>query len=183
MQPIPGTERTIPCDTLLLSIGLIPENELSTRAGVELSRVTNGPVVDNTLSTNLPGIFACGNVLHVHDLVDNVTAEALNAGANAAVYAKGSRVHTGTALDVKPQAPVRYTVPSLIYPEDQEDVTIKFRVAAPTDNSHVLVKSGDTIVYEGKKNRNLIPSIMEEVKIKKEQLSGLTEPLVVSVLS
>ncbi|MEG1431855.1 MULTISPECIES: NAD(P)/FAD-dependent oxidoreductase [Eubacterium] len=183
MRIVPGSERTIPCDTLLLSIGLIPENELSKRAGVSLNPVTNGPLVDDTLSTNLPGIFACGNVLHVHDLVDNVTAEALEAGANAAAYAKTKATHSGASLAVTAEKPVRYTVPSTLYPEDCSEVVVKFRVGAPVESGHVRIKSGDTVVFEERRNRNIIPSIMEEVKLKQEQLSGLCDPLVVTVVS
>ncbi|MGL4284109.1 MAG: NAD(P)/FAD-dependent oxidoreductase, partial [Eubacterium aggregans] len=148
MHIIPGSERTIHCDTLLLSIGLIPENKLSKRAGFSLNPVTNGPLVDDTLSTNLPGIFACGNVLHVHDLVDNVTAEALEASANAAAYAKTKATHSGASLAVTAEKPVRYTVPSTLYPEDCSEVVVKFRVGASVESGHIRITSGDTVVFK-----------------------------------
>ena len=104
-KPIPGTEEHIPCDTLLLSVGLIPENELSKAVGVELSPVTNGPQVNESLETSIPGVFACGNVLHVHDLVDYVSEEAQQAGKHAAAYVQGQREVQGREIPLKPQAP------------------------------------------------------------------------------
>ncbi|MDO5434061.1 NAD(P)/FAD-dependent oxidoreductase [Eubacterium sp.] len=181
LQPIEGTEETIECDTLLLSIGLIPENELSKKAGVKLNPVTNGPLVDDSLETSVDGIFACGNVLHVHDLVDNVTIEAEEAGANAARYAKAAKAKEGDALAVKPEGLVRYTVPSKIYKGENDHVIVKFRVGRPVDSARAVITSGGEVVFESKKARKFIPSIMEEIKLKAEQLEALTEPLVVSV--
>ena len=181
LQPVEGTEETIECDTLLLSIGLIPENELSKKAGVELNPVTNGPLVDDSLETNVAGIFACGNVLHVHDLVDNVTMEAEEAGASAARYAKAAKAKEGDAIAVKPEGLVRYTVPSKIYKGENDHVIVKFRVGRPVDNARAVITSGGEVVFESRKDRKFIPSILEEIKLKAEQLEALTEPLVVTV--
>ena len=114
MRPIKETEKFINCDSLLLSVGLIPENELSEKAGIRINPITNGPIVDNKLQTNIPGIFACGNVLHVHDLVDNVTLESEEAGLRSVKYAKSeeeSNVYNRKIISIKN---VRYTVPNLI---------------------------------------------------------------------
>ena len=117
MKPIPGTEEQIPCDTLLLSVGLIPENELSKAVGVELSPVTNGPKVNESLETSIPGVFACGNVLHVHDLVDYVSEEAEQAGRHAAAFVvAGGKEQAALELPVKPEGAARYTVPVAISP-------------------------------------------------------------------
>ena len=118
LAPIPGTERVVPCDTLLLSVGLIPENELSVGAGVELDPRTRGAVVDQNLQTGAPGIFACGNVLHVHDLVDYVSQEAGTAGKNAAAYIKEGKTADAKTVEILPVDGVRYTVPK-IYPPDR----------------------------------------------------------------
>ncbi len=181
LQPIPGTEETIPCDTLLLSIGLIPENELSKKAGVELNPVTNGPLVNGGLETNVPGIFACGNVLHVHDLVDNVTMEAEEAGRHAAAYVKGQQTEVGEMVAVKAQAPVRYTVPAKIDQDCEETVTVKFRVGSPIECAKTVITSGETVIFESKKSKKYLPSIMEEIKLKPEQFKDVKEPLVVTV--
>ena len=118
-KPIPGTEERYTCDTLLLSCGLLPENELSKSAGVELSQVTSGPVVNDSLETSVAGIFACGNVLHVHDLVDFVSQEAAAAGKNAAVYIKaGEKDAQAVMLPISPEGGVRYTVPSFVRPSE-----------------------------------------------------------------
>ena len=141
-RPIPGTEEEYTCDTLLLSVGLIPENELSRGMGVELNPVTSGPKVNESLETNIEGVFACGNVLHVHDLVDFVSEEAATAGKNAAAYIKTQYTKTqqeltGEELDqtqrtiiLEPQNGVRYTVPTTIRPDQMpEELTARFRVA------------------------------------------------------
>ena len=130
-RPVKGTERFVPCDTLLLSVGLIPENELTREAEVLIDSVTQGADVDDSCMTKIPGIFACGNVLHVHDLVDNVTMEAEEAGASAARYAKAAKAKEGDALAVKPEGLVRYTVPSKIYKGENDHVIVKFRVGRP----------------------------------------------------
>lgn len=159
LQPIPGTEEIIPCDTLLLSIGLIPENEISSKAGVELNPATNGAIVNDRFETSVPGIFSCGNVLHVHDLADNVTAEAENAGKNAALYAK--QAHTEEPLDiikVTAEQPIGYTVPSTI--EKGKNASIFFRVRKPITLAEMVVSSGDQILFRGQP-RAYKPSIME----------------------
>lgn len=183
LQPIPGTEEIIPCDTLLLSIGLIPENELSKKAGVALNPVTNGPLVNECLETSVPGIFACGNVLHVHDLVDQVTKEAEDAGSFAAQYAKTAAPKNASAvISVTPQGAVRYTVPTTICPETTEPVKIKFRVGRPIDAAKIRITSGDTVIYESKKAKKFVPSIMESVNLAAAKLSEAGEEITVSVV-
>lgn len=128
-RPIPGTEMTYPCDTLLLSVGLIPENELSVLAGVEMNPTTNGPVVNESLETNVPGIFAAGNVLHVHDLVDFVSQEAGKAGEMAARYVLENIPESQNEIPVQTGGLVRYTVPTKIDPSRmEENTTVRFRV-------------------------------------------------------
>lgn len=176
-KPIPGTEEQIPCDTLLLSVGLIPENELSNKMKVEIERVTNGPVVNESLETNIEGVFACGNVLHVHDLVDYVSEEAKTAGANAAKYVKGERAEEkeGTEIKLIPTDGVRYTVPAVIRPECMEEkLTVRFRVGDVYKNSYVSVYFGEERVQH-KKKVVIEPGQMEQVVIKKEQLLSYPE--------
>ena len=170
-KPIPGTEERYACDTLLLSCGLIPENELSTAAGVTLSPVTNGPVVNESLETNLPGVFACGNVLHVHDLVDYVSEEAAKAGAAAAHYVKRELpAGCDREITLKPEGGVRYTVPATIRPDRVTDqVTVRFRVGEVYRNAFVSVYFDDTRILHRKK-RVLAPGEMEQVILTKESL-------------
>ncbi len=169
-RPIEGTEEYFPCDTLLLSCGLIPENELSRSAGVELSPLTNGPTVDESLETSIEGVFACGNVLHVHDLVDFVSEEASRAGKNAADYIKGKPASPGVPLDVKPGNGVRYTVPSRLYTESADDgVHIRFRVTGVFKGASIVVSSGDNELLR-RKGRIFVPSEMLDVVVKKENL-------------
>ncbi len=120
-KPVPRTERTIPCDTLLLSVGLIPENELSVQAGIELDPITNGPLIDHTLMTSLPGVFACGNVLHVHDLVDFVSEEAETAGTNAAAWTDAQATQSRRIITVKAGESVRYVLPQYVSPEKPQN--------------------------------------------------------------
>ena len=176
LRPIPGTEVRYPCDTLLLSVGLLPENELSRSAGVELSGVTRGPLVDEHLQTNVEGVFACGNVLHVHDLVDYVSQEAAAAGRAAAAFVAGSM-----ALESERTAPVvatggvRYTVPSRIDPRRMDDaVTVRFRVDNVYRDRYVSVYFGDERVQHRKK-RVLAPGEMEQVTLKRSQLAGVSD--------
>ena len=184
-KPIKGTEEYITCDTLLLSCGLIPENELSTGMGVELSPITSGPIVNESLETNIPGVFACGNVLHVHDLVDYVSEEAFKAGEKAAQYiealggagrdaaALASEADASRGIAIKGVNGVRYTVPSYVRPENMEDIlTVRFRVGAVYSNVNVVVKIGDTIVTKQKK-RTMAPGEMEQVKLKKVDVEML----------
>jgi NADPH-dependent 2,4-dienoyl-CoA reductase/sulfur reductase-like enzyme len=140
MMPIAGTEKDVDCDTLILSVGLIPENELSTMAGVKLDPITNGPIVDEYRMTNISGIFAGGNVVQVHDLVDNVSWESEIAGFNAARYAKGEKFQEG-AIKLIPGENIRYIVPQVI--SGKEDVTLYMRVKDPKEM--VMVKVGDVI--------------------------------------
>ena len=169
---IPGTEEEYSCDTLLLSCGLIPENELSKNMGVQMSPVTNGPVVDESLETNIPGVFACGNVLHVHDLVDFVSGEAAMAGEKAALYIKDELTakENGRKIEIKPVDGVRYTVPANIYPERMQDkLTVRFRVGKVFKNCYVSVYYGeDRIIH--KKRPVAAPGEMEEVILKKEDI-------------
>ncbi len=165
LAPIPGTERIVSCDTLLLSVGLIPENELSVAAGVELDPRTRGAVVDQSLQTGVPGIFACGNVLHVHDLADNVTTESERAGAAAAAYAlgNGANVETGPAgpgcqLTVSPAGIVGYALPGRITAVAL--TKLNFRVRRPVDSARVRILAGDEELLAGKV-RPFKPSVME----------------------
>ena len=172
LKPIPGTEEFYSCDTLLLSVGLIPENELSTGAGVALSRVTNGPVVNESLETNVPGIFACGNVLHVHDLVDYVSEEAAAAGRAAAVYLQQGEQREDKAIHINASGGVRYTVPSVIRPAHMpETLTVRFRVDNIYKNRFVSVYFGDTRVQHRKKTV-LAPGEMEQIVLKKADLEN-----------
>ena len=183
LKPIPGTEEKVPCDTLLLSIGLIPENELSKQAGVELNPLTNGPKVNDHLETSVPGIFACGNVLHVHDLVDQVTQEAEDAGSCAAQFVtEGKGDDVTDFIEVQPKGAVRYTVPSFIQRDSQGLIKLKFRVGRPVDSGRIKISSGDQILFESKKAKSLVPSIMENVRIKGDALKDIQEPVTVTVI-
>jgi NADPH-dependent 2,4-dienoyl-CoA reductase/sulfur reductase-like enzyme len=173
-KPIPGTEERYTCDTLLLSVGLIPENELSNKAGVKLSPITSGPIVNESLETNIPGIFACGNVLHVHDLVDYVSEEAEKAGANAAKYVKNGckDEEGGHIIEVKATDGARYTVPSTINVDKMDDLlTVRFRVGNVYKNCYVNVYFDDEQVQHLKK-RILAPGEMEQFIVQKKQLDG-----------
>ena len=165
LAPIPGTERIVPCDTLLLSVGLIPENELSVGTGVELDPRTRGAVVDQTLQTGVPGIFACGNVLHVHDLADNVTTESERAGAAAAAWALGSAEDTGAnaasascELTVSPAGIAGYALPGRITTVGL--TKLNFRVRRPVDAARVRILANGEELFAGKV-RAFKPSVME----------------------
>lgn len=162
LAPIPGTERVVPCDTLLLSVGLIPENELSVGAGVELDPRTRGAVVDQSLQTGVPGIFACGNVLHVHDLADNVTTESERAGAAAAAYALGGsadlKTGPGCQFTVSPAGIAGYALPRRITAVTL--TKLNFRVRKPVDAARVRILAGDKELFAGK-IRPFKPSVME----------------------
>jgi len=170
-KPIPGTEEEYSCDTLLLSVGLIPENELSRGMGVEMSRVTSGPVVNESLETNIAGVFACGNVLHVHDLVDFVSEEAATAGKNAAAYVKGERNgEGGREICLNPVDGVRYTVPvSINTARMDEELTVRFRVGAVFKNCYVSAYFDDERVIH-RKRQIVAPGEMEEIRLTKDQL-------------
>lgn len=164
LAPIPGTERVVPCDTLLLSVGLIPENELSVAAGVELDPRTRGAVVDQSLQTGVPGIFACGNVLHVNDLADNVTTESERAGAAAAAWALGAVgtaagvADAGCELTVSPAGIAGYALPGRITAVAL--TKLNFRVRRPVDAARVRILAGDEELFAGKV-RPFKPSVME----------------------
>ena len=194
----------IPCDTVLLSIGLIPENELSKKAGIELNPVTNGPKVDNALETSVKGIFACGNVLHVHDLVDQVTKEAEDAGTYAAEYAAecaaaqqaDAAVSTDaetaaeacgtsnaeTEIAVIPEGMVRYTVPTRICANRTPVTKIKFRVGRPVETAKIRITSGDKVIFESKKAKKFVPSIMENVNLTAAQLADVQDEIKVTLV-
>ena len=171
LKPIPGTEEHYTCDTLLLSCGLIPENELSQKAGVALSPVTKGPVVNEQLETDVPGVFACGNVLHVHDLVDYVSEEASAAGRHAAAYVKaGEPAEEHAGIPLVPEGGVRYTVPATIDPASMDEkLTVRFRVGAVKRNVFESVYvDGARIAH--KKRPIVAPGEMEQVILKKADL-------------
>ena len=176
--PIPGSEITFDCDTLLLSVGLIPENELSREAGIRLDPRTNGPVVDQRMQTTVPGIFACGNVLHVHDLVDYVSMEAAKAGRAAAEYVRGQE-HPPEALPIHCGPGIGYTVPQLLR-TGNEDLEISFRARSVMQNKVLVLRSGDRVLASVKKQK-LLPAEMEKIKVKKELLKDLTEELWLTV--
>ena len=172
-KPIPGTEVNYSCDTLLLSVGLIPENELSRSIGVDMNRVTSGPNVSDKLETSAEGIFACGNVLHVHDLVDYGSEEATLAGTNAAAYVRAEAGEKpGRRVEMKAENGVRYTVPQSLDPDNMRDqVTVRFRVADVYKDRFISVYyDGERVVH--RKKKVLAPGEMEQVVIKKESLSG-----------
>lgn len=184
LAPIPGTERIVPCDTLLLSVGLIPENELSVAAGVELDPRTRGAVVDQSLQTGVPGIFACGNVLHVHDLADNVTTESERAGAAAAAYALGggAETDTGCELTVSPAGIAGYALPGRITAVAL--TKLNFRVRRPVDTARVRILAGGKELFVGKV-RPFKPSVMESfplpAKVIKQALDLGASEIVLSV--
>ena len=179
-KPIPGTEEEYTCDTLLLSCGLIPENEISRGMGVDMNPVTSGPKVNESLETNIEGVFACGNVLHVHDLVDFVSEEAKTAGRNAAEYVKNLQSDTddeeksskedAADITLNPVEGVRYTVPSTINPAHMdENLTVRFRVGGVYKNCYVSAYFDDERVIH-KKRPVVAPGEMEQIKLTKEQL-------------
>ena len=171
-RPIKGTEEFYSCDTLLLSVGLIPENEISVAMGVELNPVTSGPKVNERLETSIEGVFACGNVLHVHDLVDFVSEEAAAAGKNAAMYVQEgeSASEQGRKIKLRPLAGVRYTVPETINPmRMDEKLTVRFRVGNVYRNCYISVYfDEERVLY--RKRQIVAPGEMEEIKLSKEEL-------------
>lgn len=167
---VEGTEEYVSCDTLLLSVGLIPENDVSKGIGVEMSNVTSGPIVNESLETNIEGVFACGNVLHVHDLVDYVTQESYNAGKCAAQYINGKN-KSENSIKIKGIEGVRYTVPSYINDENVEkEVMVRFRVGNVFKNEFISVYFDNERVMHIKK-RILTPGEMESVKLSKTLLT------------
>lgn len=189
-KPIPGTEQNIPCDTLLLSCGLIPENELSTKLDVSLSPVTGGPLVNESLETNVPGVFACGNVLHVHDLVDYVSEEAGRAGKFAAEYIRqtaGDGAGTASAADgsigipLIPSGGVRYTIPQSIRLSHMEDtLLVRFRVGSVFTDAVLTVTAGDTCLLRQKKKK-LAPGEMQQIILKKSAIPADAQSITICV--
>ena len=175
-KPIPGTEEYYSCDTLLLSVGLIPEDELSNGIGIEMEPVTSGPIVNESLETSVEGIFACGNVLHVHDLVDYVSEEARTAGKNAAKYIR-SEIDKSDQNQINLIATdgVRYTVPKYINVERMDDtLTVRFRVGSVYKNSFISVYyDGERMVH--RKKAVMAPGEMEQIKLEKEKLKQYKE--------
>ncbi len=166
-QPIPETFEYIPCDTLLLSCGLIPENELTKDAGITLDRITSGAVVDGDRETEIDGVFACGNVLHVHDLVDYVSEESAIAGKAAVRFIRGERVKS-VSVSVEAKGGVRYTVPQRI--TEIKNTRVYFRVADVYRDKKIVVRVGDNVLYE-KKKQKLAPGEMETVEITEKMIS------------
>ncbi len=178
-KPIPGTEEFYPCDTLLLSVGLLPENELSRQAEVPLSPVTNGPIVDENLETEVPGIFACGNVLHVHDLVDFVSEEAAQAGRAAAEYVQETQKLQKEEIQrecvpVQTAGGVRYAVPSRLHKKQHQAQKIRFRVSQVFGACKIQVYLNEELVLE-KKKRSAAPGEMEQILIPEKVLEAAGE--------
>ncbi len=165
LAPIPGTETVIPCDTLLLSVGLIPENELSKRAGVELSSLTGGAVVDESLMTSVPGVFSCGNVLHIHDVADWASFEGFAAGDNAARFAAG-RTGAGRSARVSAGPDIRYALPQIVS-LGASGVEWSFRVTRPLRDVRIAVKGRSSgKVYARKKFGRILPSELQKIKVR-----------------
>ncbi len=179
LQPIKGTEEYVPCDTLMLSVGLSPENELSKNSGLELDRITNGPMVDEYRETEHAGVFACGNVLQVHDLVDYVTEESQIAGLGAAKYIKGEKV-TGECAYTKGTNGVRYIVPQRVNLGTDSDVKLYFRVGAVYNNAKIVVECDGKEILS-KKKKKLCPGEMEYVTLKKDVIASLSADAVIVV--
>ena len=179
-KPIPGTEQYFDVDTLLLSVGLIPENHLGDEAGIVMDPRTRGPVVDENYMTSIPGVFACGNGLHVHDLVDFVTHQAAKAAEGAARYLK-QETSSGKGISALPGENVGYVVPGLLHPDQLPPIIeFYFRVRKPMDAGTIIVRSGDQIIRQVHKEK-LVPSEMEQLVLAGKQLSGLKENLTVEV--
>ena len=180
-KPIPGTEQEIPCDTLLLSCGLIPENELSRAADVKINPATNGPVVNESFETSVPGIFACGNVLHVHDLVDYVSEESARAGRSAARYVKASSSGSGAVIQITNGNGVRYTVPSFVrVGELDSDLVVRFRSVGVYKDSYIDV-SIDGVRSIHRRKQIITPGEMEQVILKKDDLLNVADNINIAI--
>ena len=177
-QPIEETKRYIPCDTLLLSVGLIPENELTRGAGIPIDPITNGALVDENCQTQVPGIFACGNVLQVHDLVDYVSEEAERAGIGAASFIREGE-KTAAAIPTKPGYGVRYVLPQTVSATDK-DVSLFLRVTQPFGKVKFTVRSGDKVLAVAKKLK-AAPGEMEKITVKAVLLQDVKDPITVSL--
>ena len=178
-RPIKGTEEFISCDTLLLSVGLIPENELSQKAGIAIDKITNGPIVDSKMHTQVDGIFACGNVLHVHDIVDFVTKESRIAGKNAAYYVR-QNLNKDSYVSTKSNKGIRYIMPHKILLNSEEDVNLYMRVDGIYKDSKVIVKCDNKEILS-KKMRHMIPSEMINIVLKNELIKDLSGEITVEV--
>ena len=176
-KPIPGTEQTIPCDTLLLSVGLLPENELSQALGVTLSPITGGPEVDDSFMTCVEGVFACGNVLHVHDLVDFVSQEAKQAGANAAQFAT-TGAERKTNIQMQTGRNVRYTVPQRV--TAGEKVNIRFRVGTPEKKVKLVAMQNGTVL-KAQRKPVVAPGEMETLALDLSGVLAENGPITVAV--
>ena len=180
MNPIPGTEQYFDVDTLLLSVGLIPENHLAEEAGIRMDPAIRGPKVDDSYMTETEGIFACGNGLHVHDLVDFVSLQAKRAAEGAARYLKEKK-DRGTPLAVRPGENVSYMVPSCVHPEDANaNVEFFFRVRKPMDKAVVEIRSGETLLRTMNRKK-LMPSEMERVILTAKEIAALKEDVTISM--
>ena len=181
-EPIPGTEMVFDCDTLLLSVGLIPENELTRQAGIAMDRRTNGAVVYENMETSLPGVFACGNVVHVHDLVDYVTAESQRAGAAAAAYALGGEAAAGTVLELKNGPGVTYTVPQHIrLGRVEKSAGVFFRVNRVLGKSEILAEDETGAVIARFRREHLAPGEMEHISLPAVLLQKAQGPLTIRI--
>ncbi len=169
-KPKLETEKFVECDTLLLSVGLIPENDLISNVDIKMSPITTGAVVDEYRQTSIPGIFSCGNVLHVHDLVDNVSAEGTIAGEYASKYAKGELATSETSYKVNATNGVRYALPQSVY-SGEGKVKVYFRVGDVFKNAKLIVKCGDEVIYS-KKKMIFTPGEMESVELDKSKITG-----------
>ena len=180
-KPIKGTEQEISCDTLLLSCGLLPENELSRAADVKINPATNGPVVNESFETSIPGVFACGNVLHVHDLVDYVSEESARAGKSAARYVKSGQKPDDNAIQIKAERGVRYTVPSTVrINELEDDLIIRFRSTGVFKDSYIEVKIDGQQKIRRRK-QIITPGEMEQVILKREELNQDVNEITVAI--
>ncbi len=177
-NPIKGSEIVFDCDCVLLSVGLIPENELSRKANIEINPKTNGPIVDENMQTSIPGIFACGNVLHVHDLVDFVSDESEKAGVAAANYVCGVEEEKIDTIHVLPSDNVNYVVPCFV--KSKKDIEFSFRVKSPLENVKIILKSNGNVVASFKRE-HMVPSEMEKVKLPKVLLDKVDGKLSIGV--
>ena len=180
-NPIPGSEQYFEVDTLLLSCGLIPENHLAEEAGILMDPATKGPLVNDRYMTSAEGIFACGNGLHVHDLVDYVSLQAARAADGAADYLKNGKP-AGDLLRIRNGNQVSYCVPSGFCPADPVDkLTVYFRVRTPMDSGTLVIRSGERVIRTVKK-RKLVPSVMEEAVLLRKDTEGCTEDITVEII-
>lgn len=178
LRPIPEESQYIPCDTLLLSCGLVPENELTKSAGIPLDRVTSGAIVNEERETDIPGIFACGNVLHVHDLVDYVSEEAALAGRAAADYVLG-KTKRGTGITIRAAGAVRYTVPQRLSTNEAGELRLYFRVGRVLRGATITLTCGDTVLLQQKK-RHMAPGEMECLVLKADVVAKMQDTVTLS---